>query len=431
MHTKSALAASVGGALEWYDFIVYGFFTTVLGNQFFPKSDEYVQHILIFVIFGVGYFARTIGGLIFGHIGDKHGRATSLTSTMLIGGVATICMALMPSYATLGIVASILFMLARVVQGLTIGANISGAVVYISELTTKKRRGFWVSTVFLGTQRGVLLAGFVSAAILSYLNHDQLHQWGWRVAFMVGVLVMFMAWYAKDHLVETPFHIDLRRKNKISQSPVKLLFSEYKKATFLGMGVITIFSVSLTFMLFYMPTFLRFYQFSQKDIIHTTFYNLFAFSAILPLFGWISDLIGPRKLLLVSIIILIVMVYPCSWLIISHNLWLRYFGLTILAANLAAIATTTPVILSGLFPTVVRYTGVGFTYNICQSFFLGISPLAFALAGHYLHSQQIAMLILFWVSAIVSLIALYYIDSEQDWLHKKEKDWEINNVYPH
>ena len=125
------------------------------------------------------------------------------------------------------------------------------------------------------------------------------------------------------------------------------------------------------------------------------------------------------------------MVYPCSWLIISHNLWLRYFGLTILAANLAAIATTTPVILSGLFPTVVRYTGVGFTYNICQSFFLGISPLAFALAGHYLHSQQIAMSILFWVSAIVSLIALYYIDSEQDWLHKKEKDWEINNVYPH
>lgn len=420
MHTKSALAASVGGALEWYDFIVYGFFTEVLGRQFFPTSDEYVQHLLIFVIFAVGYIARTLGGLIFGHIGDKHGRSKSLTSTMLIGSVATICMALMPSYAQVGELASILFMLARMVQGLTIGANVSGAIVYISELTTKKRRGFWVSTVFLGTQRGVLLAGFVSAFLLSYLSKEQLHVWGWRVAFLVGLVVMLLSLYAKDHLVETPYHLDLKTRNKILEYPVKSLFANYKVEIVLGICLSVIFSISLSFMFFYMPTFLRFYNFNQKEVLHVSFYNLFLFSAILPLLGWLSDILGPRKMLTASIIVLVIVVYPCTGLILQHNIILRYVGLTFLCVNLAAIATTIPVILSGLFPTAVRYTGVGFTYNVSQSFFVGVSPLLFAIMGHYLGSQQIAMSILFFIGGIITLTALFCINPELDWLHKKE-----------
>ncbi|MBP9742262.1 MAG: MFS transporter, partial [Burkholderiales bacterium] len=289
---RSALAASVGGALEWYDFIIYGFFTEVLGQQFFPDNNEYSRHLLIFGIFAVGYWARAVGGLIFGHIGDKYGRSRSLFITMFLGGVATICMAVMPNYEHFGVIASLLFVIARLVQGVTIGANISGAIVYISELTSRKSRSFWISTLFLGTQRGVMLAGVVSAVLFTYLTWGQLHSWGWRVAFLVGVLVMLLAWYSKWHLIETPYHLELQRDHQVAASPVYLFFSQYKLITIIGMGLNTIFSISITFMLFYMPTFMRDYGFLPKEVMHATFYHIFMFSLILPIFGIISDHIG-------------------------------------------------------------------------------------------------------------------------------------------
>lgn len=427
--TKSALAASVGGALEWYDFIIYGFFSEVLGRQFFPSSNEYSQTLLIFSLFAVGYIARAAGGLFFGSIGDRHGRSVSLSSTMFVGGIATVCMAIMPNYQQLGIVASLLFMLARVVQGLTIGVNISGAIVYISELTDKKSRGFWVSTVFLGTQRGVMLAGGVSALLLSYLSHDQLHHWGWRLAFLVGILVMLLAWYSKDHLIETPYHLDLRRAQKVSPHPIRLLFSQYKAEMVVGMCLTAIFSISLTFMMFYMPTFLREYKFTPPEIIHSTFFNIFIFSAVLPIFGWVSDRIGPRRLLKIASAILVLDIYSCTNLIIQQNPIPHYLGLAVLSINLAAIATTTPVILVGLFPTSVRYSGVSFSYNLCNSFSVGVSPLLFTIIAHRLHSERGAIACLFIASALISFIALYYAKVENDWLHIKEESWEQNDVH--
>ncbi|MCC2645478.1 MAG: transporter, partial [Burkholderiales bacterium] len=150
MKIKAALSASLGGAFEWYDFIIYGFFIQFFGHQFFPQTSTDSEQIIAFAVFALGFIARPIGGLVFGHIGDIYGRSRSLYYSMILIGIATFCIAVMPTYNEIGPCSAVIFILLRICQGFAIGGSISGSFIYISELSDPRTRSFWVSTAFIG-----------------------------------------------------------------------------------------------------------------------------------------------------------------------------------------------------------------------------------------------------------------------------------------
>ncbi|MEN9391296.1 MAG: hypothetical protein RL017_594, partial [Pseudomonadota bacterium] len=387
MSTKSVLTATIGGAIEWYDFVIFGFFADIIGTQFFPESSEQQRLFYVFCVFAVSYFMRPIGSILFGYIGDKHGRSYSLRLTMFLGSGASITMAFMPNYYQIGFTASILFLIARMLQGLTVGVNISGSLVYVTELTKGRHRGFWVSIVFLSLQRGFLLATTISSLLFAYLPHQYLNSWGWRLAFLVGSIIIYFSFHSKGALIETPYHNRLIHQNRTLANPTKNLFSNYKISILLAFAINATFASSMIFILFYMPTLLRFYNFANSSIVHVAFYTIFIFSLIIPLWGWLSMRVKPHKLLYFGAIGMILLAYPCLSMITSQNLIAQYLGLTILITNITLIATVSPVIMSGLFPTAVRYSGFSVAYNFSLGVFNGSLPLILFITNHFNYSS--------------------------------------------
>ncbi|MDN4574416.1 MFS transporter [Pandoraea cepalis] len=364
------VSASIGNALEWFDLVVYGFFAVTIAKLFFPTGNDTVSLLLTLGTFGVSFFMRPLGAIVIGAYADRAGRKAALTLSILMMMVGTLLIALMPTYATVGVLAPIGIVIARMVQGFSAGGEFGSATAFLAE-HAPKRRGFFSSWQVASQGLTTLLAAGFGALLTGNLSPEAMMSWGWRVPFFFGLLIGPVAYYIRRRLDETPEFLDIEP----TQSPLRDTFASQKERLLLAIGVVVMATVA-TYLVLYMPT----YAVKQLGLPSSA-----AFSAVLltgvvqlivaPIVGHWSDTHGRIKPMLTAAVALLVLVYPMFSLLDAHPT----FGALMAFQIVLGLLMTTyfgalPALLTELFPVQVRTTGLSLGYNIAATVFGGFAP---------------------------------------------------------
>ncbi|MEX6314830.1 MFS transporter [Providencia manganoxydans] len=377
-HKRALLAGSVGNFIEWYEFAIYGFLATIIAQNFFSYSGEESQItaiLLTYASFAIAFFFRPLGALIFGRIGDKLGRKPTLIFVLVMMTLVTNAIGFIPTYATIGVAAPIIITLLRIFQGLFAGGEYGGAVSLMTESAPKGKRGLfgaWQSfTVALG-----LLAGVGVVSLLSFLmSTESLHDWGWRIPFWLALPMGLLALWLRYNMEETPSFVSAQQKEQSETNAAKV---DIFKAIFLGIGRLMAWSAAGYAYLVIMPTYLQ-------SSLHTDFNTALLIAVIsnvgfavtiLPA-GMLSDKIGRRNIMVLATILLLVFSLPLLKILQSESSTLLIKAVVVFIAGgiVGLLAGPGPAMLAEMFPTKVRYTGLGLAYSLSNAVFSGCAGL--------------------------------------------------------
>lgn len=372
-----AFASAIGTTIEWYDFFLFGVVTPlVLNKLFFPNYDPLVGTLLAYTTFFVGFISRPIGGVIFGHYGDRIGRKNVLILTLVIMGIATFLIGLLPTYAQVGIWAPIMLLVLRVFQGIGIGGEWGGAVLMAVEHSPTGKRGFYGSWPQIGVPAGLLLsAGMVY--VLSYLPEADFFAWGWRVAFLISAVLVAIGLYIRLKLMETPAFNRIKQEKKVAAVPVVDLFKTHGKNTLLGLGARYIegvtFNIYGVFIVGYITSTLNL---PRQTALAGVMISSVLMIVMLPIYGSLSDKIGRRKLFAIGGLLIGTVTFPAFWLMQTLSpIWI-WIAITIpFAIIYPAVYGPQAALFSELFDTRVRYTGISFVYQFSGIFASGLTPI--------------------------------------------------------
>jgi MHS family proline/betaine transporter-like MFS transporter len=366
-------AGTVGNIMEWYDFAVYGYFAATIGRHFFPSEDAAASLIAAFGVFAAGFLMRPLGGVVFGHIGDRVGRKAALTISVLAMAVPTFLIGLLPDYATLGPAAAVLLVALRMIQGLSVGGEYTTSIVFLVEGAGRKHRGFAGSWSGFGAVGGILLGSAVGALVTLTLAPDQVDRWGWRVPFLAGLFVGLAGLYVRRHLPEGAGAAGHAR----GYSPVwEALRSHWR--TILRIGLLNVingvgFYVAFVFLVTYMQTVggLR-----EAEALAINTANMLALLALMPLAGWLSDRAGRKPLLVAGIGGLLVLAWPLFWALHhpSSASW-NFTGQLGFAVCIGLFGGALPVTMVEATSRAVRCSAISVGYNLCVGVLGGLSPL--------------------------------------------------------
>ncbi len=370
------LASFIGTTIEWYDFFLYGTAAALVFNKlFFPTLDSLAGTLSAYGTFAVGFIARPVGGAIFGHYGDQLGRKTMLVWSLIIMGVATALIGVLPTYATIGVWAPVLLVIARFVQGFGVGGEWGGAVLMAVEHSSEGKRGLHGSWPQMGVPAGLLLSTGVFALISSRLSDAQFLAWGWRVPFLLSTLLIGFGLFVRLRLLETPAFTRLRDERETSRAPLLDVFRDHPREVLVGMGMRfgqnVLFYIYTVFVLSY----------GQKTLGYTksTMLGGVAIGAAvglftIPLFGALSDRVGRRPVYLAGAFLSMLYAFPFFWLLGQGP------GFVALAVVLGLNVTQDMMYgpqaayFSELFATRVRYSGASLIYQLTSVFSGGLAP---------------------------------------------------------
>lgn len=372
---KAVIAGVIGNALEWYDFAVYGFFVPVISRLFFPAHTPIVSLLLTFSVFGVGFAMRPIGSIVFGIYGDRHGRRKALSAVVALMGVATLAVGLLPTYGQVGLLAPLLLVLARLLQGLSSGGEWGGAAAYLVEFAPAGRRGFIGSWQQASVGCGFLLGAMSAASLSSALSPEAITSWGWRVPFLAGILLAGVGAYMRLQLDDTPQYVNLESHHDVAAAPLREAFTTYRKQTLLAFGLTLHNAVAYYVVLVYMTTYLTtIVKLPRSTALWIGTICLAVFVVLIPIMGQLSDRIGRRPMFIVSCAGYLVLAYPLFMMASSGSVMLAFLSDLILVVLLAVYAGAGPALYAELFPTRVRYTALSVGYNIPVAIFGGFAP---------------------------------------------------------
>ncbi len=369
---RMIVLASLGGSLEFYDFIVYGVFAQYIAAAFFPATDRLVSLILTFSVFAVGYFARPAGGVILSHFGDKYGRRTVFILSLLIISVSTFGIGLLPTYAKIGVAAPILLMLLRLIQGFCLGGELPGAVTYVVE-EAPNRAGLVCGIVFCFANSGVVLATLINLGVHSFIAPADIAAWGWRTPFFFGGVVGLFSFWLQQSLEESPEFARLRQFT--SKRPLNEMIAKYKVPVLLGIASSAVVGCFNGLLIVHMPAYLITVLHSDPNsVVFGQNVCLVLESVGLILTGWLGDLFPRRHLLRFGSILLAATAWPFYNALVSKSVDL--ITLFVLAGIAATFANGTfAAILADMFPTRVRFSGVALAFNLSFTAFSGTAPL--------------------------------------------------------
>ena len=366
------ILSSLGGALEFYDFVIYSVFAQYIGSAFFPASDPLTSLILSFSAFAVGYLFRPLGGIVFSHFGDRYGRRRVFVIAILIMSLSTVAMGLLPTVASWGITSSILMVSLRMIQGFCLGGELPGAITYVVE-TAPRRAGFAAGVIFFCVNSGVALASLLSLAVHSFLIPEQVAQWGWRIGFLFGGITGLGGFWLRLSLEETPgFKLMQHTKAKI---PFIEVIRTYPAQVCVAIAAMTA-TAGFNGLLFAMPAFLpRVMGYTNLVAIQSQNVCLVLLSFGLLAAAWLGDKIPRRWILGTGGLVIALLSYPFFKAAADHsvNIILLFAG-----AGIAASLVNGPMaaVAADLFPTRIRFTGVALSFNLAFSIFSGVAPLA-------------------------------------------------------
>ncbi|GAB3042694.1 glycine betaine/L-proline transporter ProP [Acinetobacter apis] len=365
--SKQAIkAAALGNAIEWFDFGVYGYVAIVIGKLFFAGVDPKYQTILALATFSIAFVFRPLGGIIFGRLGDKYGRQKILATTVILMTVSTFAIGLLPTYATIGILAPILLILIKIIQGVSVGGEYTGAIVFVAEYAPDRKRGFMESWLDFGSIAGFLVgAGTVS--LLTYiLGQQTFEDWGWRIPFLLSLPLGLVGLYLRHSLEETPAFKQLSEsEDKNKKISFKEILSKYKRSMLLCIGIVLCTNVTYYMVLTYLPSYLtdnlKYEGSLGSDLIIPVMIGMLF---IQPLVGWLSDKWGRRPFIFAGSLSLLFLSYPAFLLLDSGVATQITIGLIILALSLNMLIGVMAATLPALFPTQVRFSALAIAFNI-------------------------------------------------------------------
>ena len=374
--TRVVLASFIGTTIEWYDFFLYGTAAALVFNQlFFPTFDPLAGTMAAFATYSVGFFARPVGGIVFGHFGDRIGRKSMLVTTLTLMGLATFLIGLLPTYDQIGVAAPILLVLLRFIQGFGVGGEWAGAVLMAVEHGHRGRRGLYASWVQAGVPAGLLLATAVFK-VFDLLPEESFLSWGWRVPFLLGIGLLGIGLFIRLKILESPLFSRMQTKGEAVRTPILEVLRRYRKSVLLAMGA----RMAENGCFYIFTVFVLTYATTQRDITRSTILNgVLVASAVqffvIPMFGILSDRVGRRPVYLAGAIALILFAYPFFVLVDTESTPLIWLAITIGLVLHAAMYAPQAAFFSELFGTEVRYSGASLGYQLASPLAGGIAPL--------------------------------------------------------
>lgn len=373
---KAAIASVIGTSIEWYDFFLYGTMSAlVFQNLFFKKSDPYIAILLSFSVLFIGFLARPIGAMIFGYYGDRIGRKATLVSTLLLMGISSTLIGLLPTYESIGTTAAVLLVLLRFLQGIGVGGEWGGSVVLSTEWASKKNRGLMGSMTQLGSPIGIV-ASILSVSLCVRLFGDNFNTWGWRIPFLVSIILIGIGLYIRVGIKESPQFTKMKKEQTLVKNPLWEVLKKHPKeifwATLSGLVSQVPLYIFSTFIIFYGTEHLK----MDKQFLLSAILIFPAIAALtIPLFAYLSDKMNRKKITIAGCIVTMLTAFPCFLLINTTTP-----SLVILSLGLAAIGpimsyAPQAALIAENFPTHLRYSGSSLGYNFSAIIGGGLAPI--------------------------------------------------------
>jgi MFS family permease len=373
---KTLALSALGGTLEFYDFVIYVFFATVLSALFFPVDmPDWLRQLQTFGIFAAGYLARPLGGIVIAHFGDKLGRKRMFSLSIFLMAMPTLVIGLLPTYTAIGVAAPLLLLAMRVLQGAAIGGEMPGAWVFVAEHVPAQRYGLGVGTLTAGITGGILLGSLVAVGINTHYTPEQIHDQAWRIPFILGGVFGLVSVYLRRFLHETPVFQELaQRRRQDAELPIKTVLREHRGAS-LYVGLLTwVLSAAIVVVVLYTPTYLqKVHHVPAALALQANCLATLTLTLGCILVGWATDRFGTRAVMLVG------------WTGLFASSYLFYTSLPGSSASLVwqyglvglFVGTIATVPIAGVraFPAAVRFSGLSFAYNMSYAIFGGLTPV--------------------------------------------------------
>ncbi len=407
-NSKLIFTSGVANTFEWYDYVLFGHFASIIGEKFLPDSDPSVSLLNAFLVFAIGYLMRPIGGVFFGVIGDKFGRRAALSASLMCMAIPTAIIGLLPTYDDIGITATIFMIVARILQGLSMGGALTGSVSFVIEHVQPKNRGVAGSISMSSICIGIMLGSVVSYIVRASLTEAEFLDFGWRIPFLLGIFIVFAGLYIRKNIDETPLFEKLKKAGKVEQSPLKEVVCEHWFDMLVSIFINSTGSVIFYLQAIFLMTFLKndrgFDANDVSDILHVS-YVIMAVVTILS--GWLSDRIGRRKIYFINLTCIIIF----SFYIISNfeygNINAVMWSSILMSIFAAVYIGPEPALQAEFYPTSVRNTALSISYNTATSIFGGTTP--WALGYLVMRTGSISSCAYYVIGcAVLSMIALCF-----------------------
>lgn len=374
---KTLSLSALGGALEFYDFIIFVFYANVISQLFFPATlDPFWASLNTYGAFAAGYFARPLGGVVMAHFGDLIGRKRMFTLSILLMAIPTLCIGFLPTFDSIGYAAPILLLAMRVLQGIAIGGEIPAAWVFVAEHVPKKRIGLADGTLTMGLVSGILLGSLMALAMSLIFSEEAIKEWAWRLPFIIGGILGFVAMYLRRWLEETPIFKEMKARKALHDGiPLKTIFANYKGAMVLS-GLLTwLLTGCVVVMLLMAPNLLSgTFQMPRTHVFTMQSFAILATCLGCVASGMMCDKIGAAKTFISWCLALLV----SSWAF-YHSLGtastMQIAVLYAITGFFGGILGSIPYVMVHLYPANIRFSGISFSYNIAYAIFGGITPI--------------------------------------------------------
>lgn len=408
--SSGTIAGLIGNVMEWYDFALFGYFITYLSSIYFPSENEVAGLLASWGVFAGGFMMRPIGGVVFGHIGDRYRRYTVLLLSVILMAIPTFCLGILPTYAQIGIWAPILLVIIRIIQGLSVGGEFSGSVTYMVESASISKRGISGSWATIGVVAGMLLGSGMATAATNLLPESMVQDWGWRIPFIFGgVLGLFATFEVRK--INKDYHVQREQKHN-NRSPLKQVLTKDIKKTIIAVAFTSGYAGIFYLPMIYLPNYVHTYAgmpLHQAMEINTI--ATFLLLLLIPLFAWFSDKIIRRKYLLVlAFSVLVITCYPVFLMLQQATYSLVFLGQLIFSILIGFPLGLAPAFLVELFPTEDRLTGYSLTYNLGMGIVGGTTPMICTWLISVTNSFAPALYFTFL--ALITLIALFFVQDK-------------------
>ncbi len=406
------ISCMIGNAIEWYDFVIYGYFAAIFGNLFFPNANPTIQILASWGVFWSGFIARPLGSVVFGHIGDKVGRKSALTFSIYAMAIPTAMIGCLPTYDQWGILATILLILFRSMQGFAIGGEFTGSMVFLVEHAPSHKRSQWGSLTSLSAVIGVIIGSSIVAGLNRYLSHEEMLNWGWRFPFILSILGSLVAGYIRRYLADPAIYLEVKANTAKESIPIKELLMNHKSNISLIILLDFLTAIGFFMVAIFLVSYFRSYLKVQEDIaLAVNTFNMCLFAAAIFVGGYLADRFGRNLLLGISCVGFIVFSYPLFLVLQSETVRGLVIGQGSLAILMGLFFGIIPSTLVEMMPIKIRCTGLSVGHNISMAIFGGSAPLV---ATELIQSTNniAAPAFLLIAAAALSLSALFFIEDK-------------------
>lgn len=401
------LSCMIGNALEWYDFALYGYFATTIGALFFPQFSTFASLMATFGIFAAGFIMRPLGGVIFGHIGDKIGRKNALLWSIYMMAIPTTLIGLLPTYEQIGWLAPLFLTLIRLAQGLSMGGEFTGSMIFVVEHAKKGNRGLYGSWVVFSLLIGILVGSAVATSTCYFLSKEQVFAWGWRIPFLLSVAGGFVGVLMRRMVHEPVQFAKAKERHKEHSTPVVDLFKNYPRT----IAYVVVIELTLSIGFYLIVTFINNFltvllNFDMVTSLMMTTISMIAMGIIIPISGWLSDKVGRKAVLIPSALAFTFFAYPL-FVALEGGFTSALCAQIALSFIMGVFFAPIPATLVELFPLYVRYSGLSISHSISMAVFGGSAPIMATWLIH-LTGTNAAPALYLGIGSLISAVALLF-----------------------